>query len=686
MKNAHKSCEFNDNRDGTLSIRYKHAAGLSYCAVISQEPLPPGSKPPPDPHLPENEARAIRLRGNPAAQPSTLHNLEVTASNSLSESPATASLKRAMQDSAAWQHVQMWVTGGFHDGHFNDEQERIAFIQILGLPTSTLLEPSWINSFKQKLIYRAQRRFFIVLSILLRVVGVPNENGNCEACGNKEALRGCFVLPPIAQGLKELQSVVRQRCSNCILCKRGCSFTYTMNEPLPQPEHATAQLYESSPESEYASAESEGGSSQAPDPSESQRPYQTESDDGQGFYEDGSPDVDAGVAIDPHLPALNQAFRKAILPHQRNLTTYLEGQTLASAQPGSQASHSQNMPPPPAVPAPSLDQRSQILSACQTGPSRRDSSETTLRRSPSIREKGWNPVILDADELYPPVERQGSVAPRPNEDDVATQIKTISVDVFNLIHRVEKRLDKFEQANFVGRMLWLLMLDGAAGPAFDVAAALSERGLELTKEHMPSLHLKPVNAGLTQDLGMIVMVLLEGSDLGKEAGNIVASILRLPKENQDTARKMVQVLCTTLLQTPPTSWTPMAERNSNSSQEWCISFHRPSSGPDVFGASPAFIHRISIDNDHDMHGFALSETRYIDILRIREGTWRKLTSPPNRPPQRVCRILSGRLQVRQDDTDVVMDRGQMFHIGNGMECVVRSMHSNAAMLEIDYSI
>lgn len=687
MKNAHKSCEFNDNRDGTLSIRYRHAAGLSYSAVISQKPLPPGSAPSQEPHLPETEIRAMRLREHPRSQ--LCSRLGGTASDPSVNSPATTSLKRAMQDSPTWQYVQMWVTGGFHDAHFNDEQERIAFIQILGLPTSTLLEPPWINSFKQKLTHRAQRRFYMVLSILLRVVGVLDKDGDCRACEVGEGLRGCFVLPPLAQELEELQSVVGRRCANCILFKRGCSFAHTMSKPMEQSEHASAQLYESSPESEYASAEPEGALTSAPDPSGTQQAYEVESDDGQGVYADGSPSLNDTIPVDPHLPVIDLTLSRTFSP-QRNPNPHSAGLGIATARPNSQASYDQNIPSPPTTITPRLAQNAQMLPPSQTSPSRRHSSETTLTRFNSIKGKEPEHIFVDADELYSPLERQDLVTPRHNHDDVSAHAKTISVDVINLIQRVEKTMDKDAQANFVGRMLWLLSLDGQASAAFDTAAALSERGLGLTGETMPNTHIKPANTGSTPSLGMIVLVLLDANDLEREAGNIVASILRLPEARQDATRKMVQVLCTTLLQTPVTPWNPTVRRASSSSQEKCISFHRQLSTTNEWVETQKLVPRTSLNNDYDMFTFPLSKTRHVDILCIRERTWIRLRSPSNGPSERVCRVLSGRLQVcRQDDMErsqIVMDRGQMFHISSGVDCLVRSVHTASSTLEIDYSI
>lgn len=566
----------------------------------------------------------------------------------------------------------MWVAGGFHDGHFNDKEERAAFIQILRMPISTLLEPRWIDCFRQKLSNRAQRRFFIVISILLRVVGVPDEYGECEACGINEAVKGCFVLPPLAGGARELQNVIGRRCSNCILFKRRCSLSHLTRESPEHLRETSTQLYQPSEDSEDSEDLDPPG---LVDPSLDRAESGSSADVG----EDEAPYVANDLIVaEPDLPAAESAHNGGPLPRHGSNPLPSRQEDPSGPQPGD----NDILHPMPSPKTPlRLNQSPQILPSTQINPQRRESSATAIDRSISVH---GPPGGISLDETYPRVIRQDSMATRSELDDMKAHLKSIASNMSSLGRRVGENIEEAEQANFVGRMLWLLSLDGEARLAFDIAADLCERGLGVTEEYIPSTHLGGANIAQS-GLGAIVAELLKPSDLEREAVNIAASILRLPEDKQATAREMVRVLCSTLICMPTAPWTLESNYSGGASEDWRKRFREQTTGPNAAEGQPIFIPRIKLEDDQDIYVISFGNFRQIDVLRIRDRTWRTLTNGLNRPPQCVCRILCGRLQVRLDGKQVEMDQGEMFYIGSGINCMVRSMHMKDVLLEFDYS-
>ncbi|KAG6356065.1 hypothetical protein INS49_015450 [Diaporthe citri] len=152
-----------------------------------------------------------------------------------STSTNPSDLDRAMAESKVWAYVapfvpQNWTTS------FTDRLETSAFIQAISLPLRNKMDMEWLSGTKKS----HQRAYRALMSVIFQAIGVE---ARCKPCESKilERRRNCKVLPPEAEGMRELQEVCGSQCVNCYFfhatkpCEFPPSSTTTKQTPIPVP-------------------------------------------------------------------------------------------------------------------------------------------------------------------------------------------------------------------------------------------------------------------------------------------------------------------------------------------------------------------------------------------------------------------------------------------------------------------
>lgn len=152
-----------------------------------------------------------------------------------STSPNHSDLDRAMADSKVWTYVAPFVPPTWTTT-ITDDLERSAFIQAISLPLRNKMDMDWLAGTKKS----HQRIYRALMSIVFQAIGVE---ACCKPCESKilERRRNCKVLPPEAEGMRELQEVYGSQCVNCYFfhaakpCEFPSSSTTTKETPIPVP-------------------------------------------------------------------------------------------------------------------------------------------------------------------------------------------------------------------------------------------------------------------------------------------------------------------------------------------------------------------------------------------------------------------------------------------------------------------
>lgn len=150
-------------------------------------------------------------------------------------STSPSDLDRAMAESKVWAYVapfvpQSWTTS------FTEDLETVAFIQAISLPLRNKMDMEWLAGTKKS----HQRIYRALMSIIFQAIGVE---ARCKPCESKilERRRNCRVLPPEAEGMRELQEVCGSQCVNCYFfhatkpCEFPSSSTTAKQTPIPVP-------------------------------------------------------------------------------------------------------------------------------------------------------------------------------------------------------------------------------------------------------------------------------------------------------------------------------------------------------------------------------------------------------------------------------------------------------------------
>lgn len=152
-----------------------------------------------------------------------------------STSTSPADLHLAMAESKVWAYVapfvpQTWTTS------FTNGLETSAFIQAISLPLRNKMDMEWLSGTKKS----HQRGYRALMSVVFQAIGVE---ARCKPCESRilERRRNCKVLPPEAEGMRELQEVYGSQCVNCYFfhATNPCEFpslsTTTKQTPIPVP-------------------------------------------------------------------------------------------------------------------------------------------------------------------------------------------------------------------------------------------------------------------------------------------------------------------------------------------------------------------------------------------------------------------------------------------------------------------
>ncbi|KAK7697431.1 hypothetical protein SLS64_013512 [Diaporthe eres] len=150
-------------------------------------------------------------------------------------STSPSDLDLAMAESKVWAYVaplvpQTWTTS------FTNGLETSAFIQAISLPLRNKMDMEWLSGTKKS----HQRGYRALMSVIFQAIGVE---ARCKPCESKilERRRNCKVLPPEAEGMRELQEVCGSQCVNCYFfhatkpCEFPSSSTTAKQTPIPVP-------------------------------------------------------------------------------------------------------------------------------------------------------------------------------------------------------------------------------------------------------------------------------------------------------------------------------------------------------------------------------------------------------------------------------------------------------------------
>lgn len=127
-------------------------------------------------------------------------------------------------------------------------REQKACVQLASLPSSGVVDKEWVMGVQRS----NQRRFRVLMSIFFHIAG--SSSLQCEACQGRVPLkqRNCRVLPPEAQGMRELQQVIGHQCVNCYFfpASRPCELPgrppALKQTPVPAPLYSQAAQHSSS--------------------------------------------------------------------------------------------------------------------------------------------------------------------------------------------------------------------------------------------------------------------------------------------------------------------------------------------------------------------------------------------------------------------------------------------------------
>lgn len=153
-----------------------------------------------------------------------------------STSTNPSDLDRAMAESKVWTYVAPFVPQTW-TASITDGLERSAFIQAISLPLRNKMDMEWLAGTKKS----HQRIYRALMSVIFQAIGVE---ARCKPCESKilERRRNCKVLPPEAEGMRELQEVYGSQCVNCYFfhatnpCEFPSSSTTTAKQtPIPVP-------------------------------------------------------------------------------------------------------------------------------------------------------------------------------------------------------------------------------------------------------------------------------------------------------------------------------------------------------------------------------------------------------------------------------------------------------------------
>lgn len=152
-----------------------------------------------------------------------------------STSMGSSELDMAMEYSNVWAYVAPMVLPTWPSSVTGDLETK-AFIQAISLPLRNKLDKQWLEGTKRS----HQKTYRALMSTIFQVIGVE---ALCKPCESKiaERRRNCKVLPPEAEGMRELQEVYGSQCVNCYFfqatksCEFSTSSSTTKQTPVPVP-------------------------------------------------------------------------------------------------------------------------------------------------------------------------------------------------------------------------------------------------------------------------------------------------------------------------------------------------------------------------------------------------------------------------------------------------------------------
>lgn len=152
-----------------------------------------------------------------------------------STSMGSSELDMAMEYSNVWAYVAPMVLPTWPSSVTGDLETR-AFIQAISLPLRNKMDDQWLEGTKRS----HQKTYRALMSTIFQVIGVE---ALCKPCESKiaERRRNCKVLPPEAEGMRELQGVYGSQCVNCYFfhatksCELSTSSSTTKQTPVPVP-------------------------------------------------------------------------------------------------------------------------------------------------------------------------------------------------------------------------------------------------------------------------------------------------------------------------------------------------------------------------------------------------------------------------------------------------------------------
>lgn len=137
-----------------------------------------------------------------------------------STSMDSSELHLAMAESKVWAYVAPMVLPTWPSSVTGDLETR-AFIQAISLPLRNKMDEQWLEGTKRS----HQKTYRALMSTIFQVIGVE---ALCKPCESKiaERRRNCKILPPEAEGMRELQEVYGSQCVNCYFfhAAKSCEF------------------------------------------------------------------------------------------------------------------------------------------------------------------------------------------------------------------------------------------------------------------------------------------------------------------------------------------------------------------------------------------------------------------------------------------------------------------------------
>lgn len=157
-----------------------------------------------------------------------------------------ATLQLSLDQSPVWKEVEPLMKRSWLTAYLTAKKsEQRAFLQLISLPKRGDIDESWIDGVRRS----NQRSYKVGMTIIVHVVGI---RGLCSACKTRTPVKqgGCTVLPPEANGMRDLQDVIGVQCTNCYFfpTSKACEFSSgdatpaVKQTPIPIPRPAPAPI------------------------------------------------------------------------------------------------------------------------------------------------------------------------------------------------------------------------------------------------------------------------------------------------------------------------------------------------------------------------------------------------------------------------------------------------------------